>query len=108
MYNDKDLEEYDTYLRLVKARIQELNRRVGEPMILISQIEIDQIKDPLNLSGVPGQSDWEFYYHIDIHNKHWKKINDTIKGWIRYTNFHQWRLEKTQTAREIKLQQLGL
>lgn len=101
MYNDKDLEDYDNYLRLVKGRIAELNKRYGEPIIFTSQIEIDHIKDRQD-------DEWEFYYHIDIHNKHWKKIKDKINGWIRYKNFHQWRLEKTQTDREAKLQQLGL
>lgn len=98
MYNDKELDAYDTYLKVVKSRIVELNNKTvsiesKRPMILNYMVDINQIT---KREG----GEWEFNYTIEGTPK--------INGWIRHLDFDHWLAEKKMNERNKKLEQLGI
>jgi hypothetical protein len=98
MYNDKELDAYDTYLKVVKSRIVELNNKTTSqngkrPPLLIYMVDIDHISKKTN-------GEWEFTYTIEGTPK--------INGWIRHLDFNHWLSEKKMNERDEKLKLLGI
>lgn len=100
-YESTELLDYDTYLKTVRRRIQEINQSV-DIFILISQIEIRDIS-----SKVQEEPDkWIFRYRIEKDRAMRRK--DTISGTIIHDNFETWKRKKITRIREQKLKQLGI
>ena len=93
MWTKDELEEYDIYLKGVKARIVELNK-MCDKIILISQVEINVVK--------PARSKrdfWEFEYEI-------RDMSEF--GMITAPDYNTWKREKQAKERDEKLKLLGI
>lgn len=99
-YTEKELVDYDTYLKTVKSRIQKLND-LTDTYVLISQIDIEHVKQSKDDKGK-----WEFLYKIETGTKF--VDYQQVMGWIKHTDFHTWKKEKTQKIRDQKLKLLGI
>jgi|694.fasta_scaffold02349_11 hypothetical protein len=99
-YTEKELVDYDTYLKTVKKRIQKLNT-LTDTYVLISQIDIENVKQSKDDKGK-----WEFLYKIETGTK-FVDYQQSM-GLIKYTDFHTWKKEKTQKIRDQKLKLLGI
>ena len=92
-YTDKELLDYDTYLKTVKERIKKLNE-MTDTFILISEVDIIDVK----VNKKEGK--WTFIYEIETTPK--------IMGHIIHTDYHTWKKEKLARFRDKRLKLLGI
>lgn len=93
MWTKDELDEYDVYMKSVKARIVELNK-MCDKIILISQVDINRVKPARSKSEC-----WEFEYEIPDSKEF---------GMITAPDFNAWKREKRAKERDEKLKLLGI